>query len=61
MACPFGAEKIVHGLRDCIEQHRLEDGFVVLTVDLMNAFNMVSRQAVLTECAEHFPELLPLG
>ena len=58
VACPFGAEKIVHGLRDCIW---LEDGFVVLTVDLMNAFNMVSHQAVLTECAEHFPELLPLG
>ena len=21
VACPFGAEKIVHGLRNCIEQH----------------------------------------
>ena len=28
-------------------------------MDLKNAFNMVSRQAVITECAVHFPELLP--
>ena len=55
IACPLGAENIVHGLRDCIEQHWLEDDFVVLKVDLKNAFNMVSRQAVLTECAVHFP------
>ena len=59
VACLYGAEIIVHGLRDCIEQHWLEDGFVVLKVDLKNAFNIVSRQAVLTECAVHFPELLP--
>ena len=58
-ACPFGAEKIVPELRDCVKQHWLEDDFVVLKVDLKNAFNMVSRQAVLTECAVHFPELLP--
>ena len=37
----------------------MEDDFVVLKVDLKNAFKMVSRQAALTECAEHFPELLP--
>ena len=49
---------MVHGLRDSIEQHWLEDDFVVLKVDLKNAFNMVSRQAVLDECAKHFPELL---
>eukprot|EP00731_Ephydatia_muelleri_P039251 Em1273g1a len=59
VACPFGAEKMVHGLRDCIEQHWLEDDFVVLKVDLKNAFNIVSRQAVLDECAKHFPELFP--
>eukprot|EP00731_Ephydatia_muelleri_P022960 Em0015g543a len=46
-------------LRDCIEQHWLENDFVVLKVDLKNAFNMVSRQAVLNECGKHFPELLP--
>eukprot|EP00731_Ephydatia_muelleri_P005262 Em0002g1438a len=46
-------------LRDCIEQHWLENDFVVLKVELKNAFNMVSRQAVLNECGKHFPELLP--
>ncbi|KAL5473587.1 hypothetical protein EMCRGX_G028089 [Ephydatia muelleri] len=50
---------MIHGLRDCIEQHWLENDFVVLKVDLKNAFNMVSRQAVLNECGKHFPELLP--
>eukprot|EP00731_Ephydatia_muelleri_P027927 Em0019g800a len=51
MSLCFSQEEIVCGLRDCIEQHWLEDDFVVLKVDLKNAFNMVSRQAVLTECA----------
>ena len=50
---------MIHGLRDCIEQHWLENDFVVLKVDLKNVFNMVSRQAVLNECGKHFPELLP--
>ncbi|KAL5479457.1 hypothetical protein EMCRGX_G022983 [Ephydatia muelleri] len=59
VACPLGAEQMIHGLRDCIEQHWLENDFVVLKVDLKNAFNMVSRQAVLNECGKHFPELLP--
>ncbi|KAL5515639.1 hypothetical protein EMCRGX_G000834 [Ephydatia muelleri] len=51
VACPLGAEQMIHGLRDCIEQHWIENDFVVLKVDLKNAFNMVSRQAVLNECA----------
>ena len=59
VACPLGAEQMIHGLRDCIEQHWIENDFVVLKVDLKNAFNMVSRQAVLNECGKHFPELLP--
>ena len=52
---PLWGRKMVHGLRDCIEQHWLEDDFVILKVDLKN----VSHQAVLTEHAKHFPELLP--
>ena len=59
VACSFGAEKIAHGLRACIEKHWLDDDFVVLKVDMKNAFNMVSRQALLSECSTHFPELLP--
>ena len=33
--------------------------FAVLKIDLHNAFNRVSRQAVLNACALHIPELLP--
>ena len=59
VACPMGAEKIVHGLRACVEKHWLEENLVVLKVDMKNAFNLVSRQALLSECAKHFPELYP--
>ena len=57
VACASGAEKIIHGLRRCIEEHWVEEDFVALKIDLRNAFNMVSRQAVLDECSVHFPEL----
>ena len=59
VAFPCGAEKIAHGLRTCIEKHWSENDFGVLKVDMTNAFNLVSRQAILSECAKHFPELLP--
>ena len=59
VACPMGAEKIVHGLRACVEKHWLEENLVVLKVDMKNAFNLVSHQALLSECAKHFPELYP--
>ena len=59
VAFPCGAERIAHGLRTCIEQHWSENDFGVLKVDMTNAFNLVSRQAILSECAKHFPELLP--
>ncbi|KAL5500379.1 hypothetical protein EMCRGX_G011931 [Ephydatia muelleri] len=59
VACPFGTEKIAHGLRGCIEEHWSDPEFAVLKVDLKNAFNMVSRQALLVEVKNHFPELLP--
>eukprot|EP00731_Ephydatia_muelleri_P022369 Em0014g960a len=58
VACPSGAEKIVHGLRSCIEEHQNEQDFVVMKIDVRNAFNLVSRQALLDECRAHFPELL---
>eukprot|EP00731_Ephydatia_muelleri_P034939 Em0087g8a len=38
---------------------RKDDNFTVCKVDMSNAFNLVSRQALLEECAVHFPELLP--
>ena len=59
VACPSGTEKVIHGLRTCIEEHWEDDDFAVVKVDMRNAFNLVSRQALLDECAIHFPELLP--
>ena len=50
---------MIHGLRHCIEEHWEEEDFVVLKIDMCNAFNLVSRQALLDECAFHFPDLLP--
>ena len=59
VACPGGAETMVHSLRACVDRHWEDDDFVVLKVDLRNAFNNVSRQAVLDQCHSHFPELFP--
>ena len=51
VACRAGAEKVTHGLRICIEEHWSDDDFVAFKVDMKNAFNAVSRQAVVEECA----------
>ena len=59
VACPSGSEKIIHGLRCCVDKHWFSTDFTVLKIDLRNAFNLVSRQAVLDECLHHFPELFP--
>ena len=59
VACQGGAEKIIHGLRSCVDKHWQEVDFAVLKIDLLNAFNRVSRQAVFNACALHIPELLP--
>ena len=55
VACKAGPEKMVNRLRKCIEDNWLSGDFVVFKVDLSNAFNAVSRQAVLDECAIFFP------
>ena len=52
-----GAEKVVHGLRCCFRDHWEDENFVACKIDLKNAFNEVSRQTILAECAVHFPEL----
>ena len=59
IACTSGSEKVVHGLRKCIENHWDDEDFVVLKIDMQNAFNLVSRDALLQECATFYPELLP--
>ena len=59
VACSSGAEKVIHGLRNCMDKHRNTEDFVILKLDMRNAFNVVSHQAVLDECSVHLPELLP--
>ena len=59
VACRSGSERITHGLRKFIDDHWDDDDFAVFKVDMRNAFNMVSRQAILDECATFFPEILP--
>ena len=41
------------------EEHWEDDDYAVVKVEMHNAFNLVSRQALLDECAIHFSELLP--
>ena len=59
VACPMGSEKVIHGIRACVEKFWNDRDFSVMKVDFKNAFNLVSRDAVLQECANHFPDLLP--
>ena len=51
--------KVIHGFRHCVEEHWTDEDFTVLMFDMRDGFNLVSRQALLDECATHFPELLP--
>ena len=59
MACASGTEKIIHGLRRCVEDHWSDNDFAVIKIDMKNAFNIISREALLSECSKFFPELLP--
>ena len=59
VACAAGAEKVIHGLRSCMDDHWTDENFTVLKIDMRNAYNLVSRQALLDECRIQFPELLP--
>ena len=49
VACASGAEKIIHGLRRYVENHWSNNDFAVIKIDMMNAFNLVSREALLSE------------
>ena len=59
VALPQGCEKVIHGLRRCLDNHWHDSEFVCLKVDMKNAFNLVSRQSLLDLCTLHFPLLLP--
>ena len=56
---PWRNREIIHRLRQTVEDHWQDADFAVLKIDMPNAFHLVSRDAVLKQCAIHFPELLP--
>ena len=51
VSCALGSEKVTLGLRCCRDEHWDSDKFVVLKIDMRNAFNLVSRQTLLDKCA----------
>jgi len=54
---PSGVERMVHKVRRVFAAHKDDPDFVLLKVDMKNAFNMVSRRELLRSL-EEFPELV---
>ena len=54
-----GTEKISHLLSHCLDEIGDDESHTLLQIDFENAFNNVSRRAVVSSVATHFPELLP--
>ena len=54
-----GGERVIHHVRALIGASYNCPDFVLLKVDLQNAFNRVDRTAVMAAVAEDFPSLLP--
>ena len=57
VAVPSGAEAVIHVVRAWMGRHETASGKVLVKLDFANAFNRVSRQAVLTAATTHFPGL----
>ena len=57
-AIPGGAEAAVHTARAWYDRNKGQPGKVLVKLDFKNAFNLVSRQAVLDAAAARFPALL---
>ena len=58
IATPNRFEAVVHGVRRVIEKQNYGSQFGLLSLDLGNAFNVVSRATFLKDVEEHFPTLL---
>ena len=57
VAVPAGAEAAVHTVRAWVARHAAATNKVVVKLDFRNAFNLVSREAVLRAARERFPAL----
>ena len=51
-------EAVVHAVRKVMQHHGSNSEYGFLSVDLTNAFNLVSRKAFLKGVKDHFPSLL---
>ena len=38
VVCPSGAEKIIHGLRHCVDDHWMDEDSAIMKIDMRNAF-----------------------
>jgi len=54
---PSGTERVAHLMRRLVNAHRNDPDFVVLKVDIENAFNSLSRPALLRAAVKHAPEI----
>ena len=54
---PLGAEVVVHSVRGWMQRHANTSGKVLVKLDFSNAFNTVSREAVLQATHNNFPSL----
>ena len=57
VAVKGGAEAAIHALCAWVGRHAGSHDSVVVKIDFQNAFNTISREAVLGEAREHFPAL----
>ena len=53
-----GTEAVVHAVRKVMRHHGSNSEYGLLSVDITNAFNLVSRNAFLKDIKDHFPSLL---
>ena len=55
VATAAGTERVAHFVRHVANTNAEVSDFVILKVDLKNAFNMVSRRKMLEKCSSRFP------
>ena len=58
IATKIGTETVVHSVRLVVQEYGENAQYGMLSVDLPNAFNLVSRNAFLHGVQEHLPSLL---
>ena len=59
VACPAGAETIVHGLNSLARIRGDDHTIALLKIDFQNAFNSVDRSSLLRQVQTFAPELFP--